>query len=193
MSVPWIIAFACLCVVVLALVVVVAAVLRRVALVLESQPPTTVAPQSSGPARGRQLPDLDVISADGESITLSSMEGPFVLAILTSHCAPCVAVADWLTDHPDQMAGLGQLVVLTDADGQALFDLGDRVRVLAAGYEAMMAALAIPGTPFAITVDADGRVADGSLLTGGAQRLLELLKQSTSRNGDGKLVPVLRS
>jgi hypothetical protein len=110
----WIIVIICLWVVVAGLVVVVAGVLRRVAVALESQPVSGPSPgRRIGPVTDSPLPGIVVGEASGRAITLSDLHGPFVLAILTSHCAPCLAIADWLRTNPNRLHGAGRLVVLT--------------------------------------------------------------------------------
>jgi hypothetical protein len=175
LSTGWIVVIVCLWLVVAGLAVVVAGVLRRVATALESQ---AVMSQSfarrAGPVIGDTLPKVAVGGASGRTVSLSELSGPFVLAVLTSHCSPCRVIADWLRTHPETVRGGGRLVVLTDRDGRAVIDLESCATVLTDDEAAALEALDVPGTPFVVAVDADGRVTSSSLL-GGADQLLAML------------------
>lgn len=168
MSSPWIAAFVCLCTAVVVLAVVVAGVLRRVAAVLED----TAAhghggrPTPAGPPVGDPLPALVAQQPDGSSVTLDQLDGPMVLAVLTSHCQPCLSVADGLAADPELMARMDGLVVLTDGGGRDRLRLDNPVVVLADPDGRAMRGLDLPGTPFVISVGADGLVRDAHVLAG---------------------------
>ncbi|MGH2916129.1 MAG: TlpA family protein disulfide reductase [Solirubrobacteraceae bacterium] len=175
MSAAWIVVIVCLWLVVVGLAVVVAGVLRRVATVLEAQAAIGQASgRRVGPVNGARLPEIAVGGASGRAVLLSALPGPFVLAVLTSHCSPCLAIAETLRTSPERLRGAGRLVVLTDVDGRAVIDLDHCATVLTDADAAAIRALDVPGTPFAITVDAQGSVASASLL-GGADQLLGML------------------
>ena len=177
MSGVWIAVVVCLWVVVVTLAVVVAGLLRRVAVVLEAQPvagePSGV---RSGPVIGDRLPSLFVGEPGGRAVALSEVPGPFVLAVLTSTCSPCLVVADWLRDHREQVVRSGRrLVVLTNAGGRERLALEDVLTVMTDDRGDVIAALQLRGTPYVIEVDADGAVARSSVL-GGPDRLASILE-----------------
>jgi len=177
LSAPWIAAVVCLWVVVVVLAVVVAGVLRRVATVLESLPAAGQAGRvmPAGPPVGDRLPGLEVVREDGSVMSLSELPGPLVLAVLTSHCSPCLAVADRLRD-PELAARLDGLVVLTDGEGRGRLALGDPVVVLADSRGELMSVLQLPGTPFVVGVDCDGVIGSAQIL-GGPEQLVDLLAE----------------
>lgn len=184
MSTPWIVVVVCLWLVVLGLVVVVAGVLRKVAAALESQAATGLpAGRRIGPVNGDPLPQITVGEANGRTILLSEVPGPFVLAILTSHCAPCLSIAEWLRANPERLRGAGRLVVLTDAEGRAAIDLDSCATVLTDDADAAFQALDAPGTPFVLAVDTQGKVTSSSLLSGPEQLLRMLDVPASSLDG----------
>jgi hypothetical protein len=183
MSAPWIAVVVCLWVLFVAMALVMAGVLRRVATALEAVP---AGPRKhempSGPPRGSGLPAMEVRREDGSHASLSELPGPFVLAVLTSHCAPCVAIADRLRADPPLLASLDGVVVVTDPDGPARLDLGPTVTVLVDPHDQVMASLQLPGTPFVIAVGADSTVQTAQLLTGPGQlsTLLDRVRSSST-------------
>lgn len=172
MSTAWIVVIVCLWLVVMGLAVVVAGVLRRVAAALEAQASSgSPAGRRAGPVNGTSLPQITVSQATGRAISLSEVPGPFVLAILTSHCSPCLAIAEWLRANPERLRGASRLVVLTDATGRAVIDLDGCATVLTDQDGVALQALDAPGTPFVLALDAEGKVTSSSLLSGPDQLL----------------------
>lgn len=178
MSGMWVAVIVTLWVVVLGLVVVVTGVLRRIAVVLERQPATSVAPgMPSGPAPGSRLPDLLVAEKGGRALGLSQVPGPFVMAILTSTCSPCLTVADWVRGNRDRISGTSRkLLVLTDAEGRDRLALDSIVTVLTDDRDDVISTPDLPGTPFVLEVGADGTVQHSSVL-GSSDRLVGMLER----------------
>lgn len=165
----------CLWVLLISLALVVAGVLRRVAFVLESLPADGTGQQMhNGPSVGSRLPELKVEREDSSRLTLADLPGPFVLAVLTSHCSPCLAIADQLRGELDRLVELDHLVVVTDEYGRERLNLSEPVVVLADLDNQVMSRLQLPGTPFAIAVNAKGVVESAQLL-GGLDQLVRLL------------------
>jgi hypothetical protein len=174
-SAAWIVVIGCLWVVGCVLAITVAGVLRRLATVLEAQAQAPASPptdQRIGPNKGSPLPQLRVQRIDGRSMTLSELSGPFALAVLSSHCGPCLLISDWLRSHSDRLDGLA-LMVLTDVSGREVLGLPAEVEVLADERDEMFQVLNLPGTPFVISIDASGLVVSASLL-GGPEHLLDV-------------------
>jgi AhpC/TSA family len=173
---PWIAVMVCLWVVVIALVVVVVGVLRRAAAALESLPSGSFSTRDlpMGPPAGSKLPPMAVQGTDGADLTLADLPGPFVLAVLTSHCSPCQSIAEQLRGDPQTLAKLDGMVVLTDPEGPDRLGLGAPLTVLVDPTSQITAQLELPGTPFVLAVNADGTVHAAQLLAGPAQ-LLSLL------------------
>src|SRR6185437_1490245 len=98
----------CLWVIVIALVFVVVGVLRRAAAALESLQADSFSTRDlpMGPPAGSKLPPMAVRRTDGSDLTLAELPGPFVLAVLTSHCSPCQSIAGQLRDDPQTLAKL---------------------------------------------------------------------------------------
>lgn len=171
MSTPWMVAIVCLWVAVVVLVLVVAGVLRRVATVLESLPASvdSLPRLPAGPALGQPLPRLEVAWADGTRRFLSDLQGPAVLAVLTSQCATCLMIVDALREQSAGGSRFDGLVVLTDATGRERVTLGAEVEVLADVHGRLHNVLQLPGTPFVVAVDAQGLVRQAQILTGVAE------------------------
>ncbi len=182
MSAPWIAVMICLWVAVIALTLVVVGVLRRAAAALEALPGGSFSASDlpTGPPAGSKVPPMSVRRMDGVELTLGDLPGPYVLAVLTSHCSPCRSIADQLRKDPQTVAKLDGLVVLTDPEGPerlalgALGGPGGRPTVLVDPTSSITAQLALPGTPFVLAVNADGTVHAAQLLAGPAQ-LVNLL------------------
>jgi hypothetical protein len=167
---PWIAAFVCLWVLVIGLALTLIGVLRKVATALDGLPEGVSTRQlPAGPPVGRPLPPLPVQRADGSAARLADLPGPFVLAVLTSHCSPCLSIAGRLRDEPDTVARLDGMVVVTDPEGPQRLALGPSVTVLVDAHNEVIPALELPGTPFAVAVGADGNVRAAQILAGPSQ------------------------
>lgn len=155
------------------LVVVVIGVLRRSLAVLEAS--AAGGPSSArvvGMPAGRPLPDLEVSDSDGLAMRLTELPGPLVLAVLTSHCQPCLDLAGRLAGADPQR--LGGLVVLTDSGGREALSVPGPVRVLEADSANLASDLGIPGTPYVASVERTGLVRSAGILAG-VEHLLGLL------------------
>ena len=171
MSAPWIAVMICLWVAVIALTLVVVGVLRRAAAALESLQGGSLRTRDlpTGPPAGSRLPPMSVRRTDGVELTLADLPGPFVLAVLTSRCAPCRSIAEQLRTDPPTLARLDAMVVLTDPDGPERLELGDPLTVLVDPTNSITAQLGLPGTPFVLAVNSGGTVQAAQLLAGPAQ------------------------
>ena len=177
MSAPWIAVMICLWVAVIALTLVVVGVLRRAAAALEAlqgDGSFSTSDLPMGPPEGSKLPPMAVRRTDGSDLTLAELPGPFVLAVLTAHCSPCRSIAAQLREDPQTLAKLDGMVVLTDPEGPDRLGLGDPLTVLVDPTGQITANLQLPGTPFALAVNADGTVHAAQLLAGPVQ-LVNLL------------------
>ncbi len=176
MSAPWIAVVVCLWVTVIALILVVVGVLRRAAAALESLRADGFSTRDlpAGPPAGSRLPAMEVRRTDGSELTLAELPGPYVLAVLTSHCSPCQGIAERLRKEPETLAKLDGMMVLTDPDGPERLGLADKLTMLVDPASQITASLDLPGTPFVIAVGADGTVLAAQLLAGTAQ-LVSLL------------------
>jgi hypothetical protein len=181
---PWIAVMVCLWVVVIALILVVVGVLRRVAAALESMQGSSFSTRDlpMGPPAGSKLPSMAVRRTDGSELTLAELPGPFVLAVLTSHCSPCQSIAGQLRDDPQTLAKLDGMVVLTDPEGPERLGLGTPLTVLVDPTSQITAQLELPGTPFVLAVNADGTVHAAQLLAGPGQlvTLFDAVRESVS-------------
>ena len=183
MSAAWMAVVVTLWVVVVILVLVVAGVLRRVLALLEMYA-ALPAPMgtSAGPPPGQPLPALQARDGTGRLTDLADLPGPFVLAVLTSHCQPCLEVADALRlQDPER---LQHLVVLTDGGGLARVGPPAPARAFEHDSGDLMATLAIPGTPFVTVVDSSGAVRMSQILAG-VDHLLHLLRGIDTSASDG--------
>lgn len=167
MTAPWIAAFACLWLLVLGLAAVVIGVLRQLAATLQALPSGSEgSARRNGPTLGASLPALEVHRSTGEAVVLSDIDGPYVMAVLSSGCAPCLTITEWLCTDDAKLNNLASLVVLSDASGDEQLDLGESVRVLVDTDRRAIRGLEVPGTPFAIEIASDGRVASANPLSG---------------------------
>ncbi|MGH9064946.1 MAG: peroxiredoxin family protein [Acidimicrobiales bacterium] len=185
MTAPWVAVVVCLWVVVISLALIVAGVLRKVATTLESLH-SRAAPGEHmvvGPPPGSALPPVLLSKSDGAQVSLADLAGPFVLAILTSHCSPCVAIADRLRAERPTLASLNGLVVLTDPEGPERLSLGYPLEVLVDRHSRALSDLQVPGTPFAIAINAEGTVQSAQFLAGVDQlaNLLDAVRPSRAR------------
>jgi hypothetical protein len=185
MTAPWIAAFVCLWVLVLGLAAVVTGVLRRVAPILEvSSAAGAPSAERHGPPVGEPLPAIEVQRRGEDPVRLSDLGGPLVIAVLSSQCDPCPAISGWLAANEARLDGLDRLVVLGDGDGHARLGLPESVRLLIDDRRRAVRGLGVPGTPFAIEVDGDGRVISSSLVHG-PEHLVSLLEESAVRSSGG--------
>jgi hypothetical protein len=189
---PWIAVMICLWVVVIALTFVVVGVLRRSAAALESlqgDGSFSTRDLPMGPPAGSKLPPVAVRRTDGSDLTLAELPGPFVLAVLTSHCSPCRSIAGQLRDDPQTLAKLDGMVVLTDPEGPQVLGLGTPLTVLVDPTSQITANLQLPGTPFVLAVNADGTVHAAQLLAGPVQlvNLLDAVRVSGELDSAGQL------
>lgn len=172
MSAPWMAAVISLWVLFVVLALVVIGVLRRVVAALETLSESgsfSTRELAGGPPVGSSLPAMELRGQDGGQLSLAELSGPFVLAVLTSHCAPCLGIAERLRAGQDTMSWLDGVVVVTDPEGPARLDLPEPVTVLVDPQSQVVATLQLPGTPFVIAVGADGTVQAAQLLAGPEQ------------------------
>lgn len=171
MSAPWIAVVVCQSVLIIALAIVVVGVLRRAVGALDAVHNAGFSTRdlAAGPPIGTRLPAMSIRGTDGSDMTLADMPGPFVLAVLTSHCAPCRSIAEQIREDEEMLAGLEGLVVITDQDGPERLGLREPIRMVIDSDGLTVSSLDLPGTPYVIAVDADGAVQSAQLLAGPAQ------------------------
>ncbi len=126
------------------------------------------------PGLGELIPDVELEDIDGEPTSLSAAVGgaPHLVLFWSPTCGFCEAMIDAVRalgardDLPPVL-----LVATGDAEANRAQRLGSRT-LLDPGFEGMGAVLTIAGTPSALRLDADGRVA--SRLAIGADSVLRL-------------------
>jgi thiol-disulfide isomerase/thioredoxin len=131
---------------------------------------------------GAELPELRLARLDGTELDLAAaIEGETVLLFWNPGCGFCRSLHEdilaWETSPPD---GAPALVVVSAGDVVGVKAEGFSSDVLLDPEWTMSSALGADGTPMAILVSAEGRIA--SPVAGGGPAVLELL-------GAGELVP----
>jgi hypothetical protein len=190
-SAPWVAAFVCLWVAVIVLAFVLVGVLRRVVAALEhaSSGEPKGAPLPAGPPLGQPLPGYEVETSGGDSIRLSELPVPLVLAVLTSSCSPCLAIADRLRSESERLTDPSRLVVVTDQTGHERIDLDHILTVLVDKQGLLLSVLDLPATPFVVTLSADGTVSSARI-PGGAEDLFALVAGVRERRERGAVSPL---
>jgi hypothetical protein len=186
MSAPWIALVVVLWLAVVALTVIVLGLIRRVDR-LENLPtrPTRSIPSRLGPAVGSLLPAV----AGYEQLTGPGPRQSRLILFLSSTCAACGGLTDELRaqapDGPGGFRWLGdaELVVVSDAAGAS--DIASVTEIVFQTDGALSTAWGIPGTPFAVAVDAGGRVVSSAFASTLAQlrELIDNLGAATSGAG----------
>lgn len=160
MSTPWIVLVAVLWAVVLVLVVLVLGLSRRVERMQQDLTPSGgAAGFPAGPAVGERLPTSDQYR---ELLRSRETKQPRLLLFMHADCLACRGLADEIdatrgTDGQHVLGG-GNVTLVTDEDGATIFDrLGIRQAVVE-DYQSFKRALGVPGTPYAVALDAAERV-----------------------------------
>ena len=127
-----------------------------------------------GVAIGSPVPALELPSLDGESVSLADLRGRDTLLLFWDpQCGYCRAMhADLLAWERTANGATPQLVVVSSGSAEATRTDGFRSRVLLDEDFAAGAEFGVSGTPMAVRLDADGRVASG--VAAGADAVLGL-------------------
>ena len=167
MTAPWIVAFALLAVVVIAVAVLTLGLLRRSASVLEALeargPAGAIAPPS-GLAPGTRVPDFAGVDRSGATVTRDELpRGAAVYLFLTPTCAPCKSLADELARRAPVHLGVPLVVVVQSSPDRdpGLHATTDAVVFDPEGRIGRV--FDVTGYPYALAVDGDGVVADGAV------------------------------
>jgi thiol-disulfide isomerase/thioredoxin len=162
MSGVWIGLFVALWAVVLLLVVLVLGLIRKVGMLqLAQDVPSEVAPSSGGPLSGKPAPGVPGFSQLTSAWDTSRSR---VVLFLSSSCGPCRKLAGQLGEVAgDRYMVLPpredvDLVVVTDPGGVELFDSLGAAQILVQSASEVSRAWSVPGTPFAVAIDAAGVV-----------------------------------
>jgi thiol-disulfide isomerase/thioredoxin len=124
---------------------------------------------------GADVPAVEGVTLDGDPSTVPQLlQGPTVLLFWNPGCGFCRAMhADVLAWEQARPVGARQLVVVSAGDARDVRAEGFESPVLLDPEWAVAGALGADGTPMALLVDAQGRVA--TRLVTGAPAVLELL------------------
>ncbi|MES1247824.1 MAG: MauE/DoxX family redox-associated membrane protein [Actinomycetota bacterium] len=127
---------------------------------------------------GRPLPDIALVSLAGDRVALSDLRGrESLLLFWNPDCGYCRALHPDVLEWERRASGDGQrLVVVSSGDAERTRADGFSSLVLLDDAFAAGEALGASGTPMAVAVDADGRVA--SKVAAGAAAILALVQDA---------------
>jgi hypothetical protein len=125
---------------------------------------------------GAQAPDLELPSLEGETVSLTSLRGrDSVLLFWNPECGYCRAMRDDILAWEASSNGIHpRLVVVSSGTADRIREEGFGSLVLLDPDYTASDALEANGTPMAVRLDADGRVA--SPLVAGADAVLALVQ-----------------
>lgn len=185
MSAPWIVLVVALWAVMLLLVVVVLGLSRRVeqlqAGVVAGDAPAAMPPESAGPVVGERL---SIPEQYRELLQMGHGTHPRLLLFMHSGCGPCISLAAQVSesrgaDGQHLLSG-AHITLVTDEDGATSFNhLGVRQAVVD-DYPNLSREIGVPGTPYAVRLDATERVVAGTFLWS-----ISLLRDVVSQAGLG--------
>ena len=134
-----------------------------------------------GVAIGSPVPALALPSLDGERVSLADLRGRDTLLLFWDpQCGYCRAMhADLLAWERTANGATPELVVVSSGSAEATRADGFRSRVLLDQDFAAGAEFGVSGTPMAVRLDADGRVASG--VAAGADAVLDLAAPASGR------------
>jgi thiol-disulfide isomerase/thioredoxin len=138
-------------------------------------------PSDGGLPAGAPAPDLELPTLDGELMSLEALRGQeTVLVFWNPSCGFCRSMHDdLLAFERDAEGSEPRLVVVSSGGEEETRAEGFRSTVLVDGEYAAGTAFGAAGTPMAVRLDADGRVA--SPVAAGAEAVLELAGQPVRR------------
>lgn len=111
---------------------------------------------------GAPVPDVEVVLAGGQVRSLRHLagDGGLLLVLASPTCGTCREVLAELPAWQDDLGRGARILVVTSADRDAVLrDFPDLEPMLALGAAGVAAALDVPGTPAAVLVGVDGRIA----------------------------------
>ena len=131
-------------------------------------------PAEAGLPVGAEAPALELPSLDGETVSLETLRGRETLLLFWNpDCGFCRSMhEDLLARETSTNGGTPRLVVVSSGDAESSRAEGFRSLVLLDEGFTAGTAFGIDGTPMAVLLDADGRVA--SSVAAGADAVLEL-------------------
>jgi thiol-disulfide isomerase/thioredoxin len=123
---------------------------------------------------GAPSPDLELQSLDGESLNLADMRGQETLLLFWNpDCGYCRAMHDQLlAREADANGSAPRLVIVSSGDEATVRADGFRSTVLLDEHFEAGEQFGIGGTPMAVLLGADGRIASG--VAAGARAILAL-------------------
>jgi hypothetical protein len=186
MSVPWVVAFVSLWVLVILTAVVVVGVLRRISGVLE-QAEARLRSSDSGFALGgipvaSRVPEFRVFQGNGsnggshEVMWADLIDAPTILLFMDQDCEPCRQVANEVDAAIDELKGVRFLVVLNEEAGRPQW-LPTRVPVVYERRQEVSQAFENTATPQAYLLD-PSRLVLAKRVIGSLSDLRELARES---------------
>jgi methylamine dehydrogenase accessory protein MauD len=169
MSLPWLIPFIVLCIMVLAVAFLLLGTLRSLGLVswrleqLEATMPRRLGRDGLRP--GKKAPEFTLPGVEGRDISLHDFSGRRVLLVFTqSGCSPCQKIIPELNRlGPDE-----QVLVVNNGDVQATrkwsTKVGARFPVLAQAQFSISKKYQVFATPFAFLIDAKGVIVSKGII-----------------------------
>lgn len=122
------------------------------------------------PLLGEPAPEIDLVSIDGEAMTLASLKGqPVIINFWATWCPPCRAefplLVDTYAEHSDDDLEILGILSKDFADGARQFasDMGADWPILEDPGDVAYNEYIVPGLPTSYFVDADGIVRAFSL------------------------------
>jgi methylamine dehydrogenase accessory protein MauD len=145
------------------------------ALVVGQLPPPVLQVQHAGPSVGHPAPDLTLTTLEGPEARLSEqLQGRTAVLFWNPTCGFCQRMLPDLQRFAESPPGdAPSIVVVSTGELQQNRDMGLRSPVLLDGAFATASAFGATGTPSAVLVDEEGRVASGIAV--GAPAVLELM------------------
>lgn len=131
---------------------------------------------------GADLPSLSVPSLEGDTVALASLQGSAaILLFWNASCGFCRAIRDRILAWERSRASASpRLVLVSASDDRSMRDEGFNSLILVDKDAAVSNAFGAGGTPMAVLVSAEGRVA--SAVMAGADAVFALADQSSERN-----------
>jgi hypothetical protein len=111
---------------------------------------------------GAPVPDVEVVLAGGQVRSLRHLtgDGGLLLVVASPTCETCREVLAELPAWQDDLGRGARILVVTSADRDAVLrDFPEVEPMLALGAAGVAAALDVPGTPAAVLIGVDGRIA----------------------------------
>lgn len=127
--------------------------------------PPRISDEAGGPAVGAPAPGFSLASLDGRGVSLASLlslRRPVLLVFSDRGCGPCQALAPTLAGWQRHHAAEVTVAVVERGHGDARGpDEHGRANVLVDDGDRVASAYRVAGTPTAVLIDADGRIASG--------------------------------